>query len=177
MLFRSRDARMLAECGGVVRDTPRQDILPALTTGLLSDTPCSARGSLFPQPRLADGAGSVLMDHRFGHGWRLVLAPGLAPSPWEGEGWGGGSGARVTSVKLAEFDPHPNLLPARDKGPDATELDGVVAAWMDRHACTAALVRPDHYVFGTATDAASLTALLAEFTTALSTGATPHATT
>ena len=30
---RARDARLLADCGGIVKDTPRQDILPALSTG------------------------------------------------------------------------------------------------------------------------------------------------
>ncbi len=32
---RARDAKLLADCGGVVKDTPRQDILPRLETGLL----------------------------------------------------------------------------------------------------------------------------------------------
>lgn len=64
---RERDARLLAECGGIVKDTPRQDILPALTTGLL--TPTAGAGTLFPQPRMRSGE---LMDQRFGSGWRLV---------------------------------------------------------------------------------------------------------
>ena len=102
----------------------------------------------------------------------------LTLMPAEGEGWGGGAAA--PDGELASFDPHPHLPPARGKEQFrrhfAIELDAVAATWMTRHACIAALVRPDHYVFGTATDAASLTALLAEFTTALNTGA-PHATT
>ncbi|MFO1274193.1 MAG: bifunctional 3-(3-hydroxy-phenyl)propionate/3-hydroxycinnamic acid hydroxylase [Rubrivivax sp.] len=79
---RERDARLLAECGGVVKDTPRQDILPPLSGGLITDTP--GAGTLFPQPRLHGG---TLMDARFGCGWRLVgdgrlpvdAPPGLTP--------------------------------------------------------------------------------------------------
>jgi 3-(3-hydroxy-phenyl)propionate hydroxylase len=37
----------------------------------------------------------------------------------------------------------------------------VVAAWMSRHGCHAALLRPDHYVFGTAADATALLRLQA----------------
>ena len=32
------------------------------------------------------------------------------------------------------------------------ETEGVVALWMKRHGVHAALVRPDHYVFGSATN-------------------------
>jgi 3-(3-hydroxy-phenyl)propionate hydroxylase len=65
---RARDARLLAEAGGVVKDTPRQDILPPLTTGLRFES--AGAGTLFPQPRMHDG---VRMDARFGNGWRLVV--------------------------------------------------------------------------------------------------------
>lgn len=133
---RARDARLLAECGSLVQDTPRQDVLPRLETGLLSATPTSGRGTLFPQPRLADGR---LMDQQHGHGWRLVVdAPLAAP----------GDAGAVTVIALGE--------------PDAQERDGVVAAWLQRHGCHAALLRPDHYVYGTASTAAELDALLAE---------------
>lgn len=127
---RARDARLLAECGGVVRDTPRQDILPALETGLLFTSP--GMGTLFPQPRLSGGR---LMDSLHGHGWRLVGDGKLALDPPAG----------VEPVDLAR----------------EPELDGVVAAWMQRHGCHAALLRPDHYVFGSAADSAGLAALLA----------------
>ena len=33
---RARDAQLLAACGGVVKDSPRQDVLPPLSTGLLT---------------------------------------------------------------------------------------------------------------------------------------------
>jgi 3-(3-hydroxy-phenyl)propionate hydroxylase len=134
---KARDDRMLAECGGVVKDTPRQDILPGLEAGLLSDPGTLGRGTLFPQPRLA-GTGA-LMDHALGGGWRLVVgahakAPNVVPK-----------GITVVSLQRTP------------------ESDGIVAAWMRKHDCDAALVRPDHYVYGTAKGAASTSALLAQW--------------
>ena len=43
---------------------------------------------------------------------------------------------------------------------DEPEADGVVAAWMERHGVHAAIVRPDHYVFGAAASPAGLATLL-----------------
>jgi 3-(3-hydroxy-phenyl)propionate hydroxylase len=132
---RARDARLLADCGGVVKDTPRQDVLPRLEGGFLAADDTSGRGTLFPQPRLADDG--LLMDESVGRGWRLVLAAG-ARAP------------RHLPPRLALLD-----LAQRP------EADGVVAQWMDRHDCVAALLRPDHYVYGTATDDAGIASLLA----------------
>jgi 3-(3-hydroxy-phenyl)propionate hydroxylase len=129
---RARDAKMLADCGGVVKDTPRQDVLPALTTGLLFPSP--GAGTLFPQPRLSDG---MLMDARFGHGWRLVSDGSLPVN-------------HVSAATLIDLARMP-------------EADGVVAAWMGRHGCRAALVRPDQYTFGTAASAGELERLLADW--------------
>ena len=137
-----RDARLLADCQGVVQDTPRQDVLPRLEAGLLAAQDTPGRGMLFPQPRLADGR---LMDQLLGHGWRLV-----------GDG----------DVRLPAA---PGLAPL-DLG-QTPESEGVVAAWMARSGCHAALLRPDHYAYGTAATAADLAALLAEQRAAL--GAQP----
>jgi 3-(3-hydroxy-phenyl)propionate hydroxylase len=150
---RARDAKLLADCGGVVQDTPRQDVLPRLETGLLAQADGSGRGTLFPQPRLADGR---LMDQHHGHGWRLVVDGSIAvPALTSG----------ITCIALgdpaADAGDHPG---ARD-----TELDAVVAAWMQRHHCHAAIVRPDHCVYGTAATAAELDTLLAERRRALMT--------
>ena len=137
---RARDAKLLAECGGVVKDTPRQDVLPRLETGCLSARPSAARGTLFPQPVIGDGPGAVLLDERTGRGWRLVhddtLASRVVPR------------RDITAVHIGAHGVH--------------ERDGVVAAWLRRHECHAALVRPDHHVFGIAADAVELDALLAE---------------
>ena len=81
------------------------------------------------------------MDQRFGGGWRLV-SDGHLPLD---------APVNATLIDLAQ---HP-------------EGEGVVADWMQRHSARAALVRPDHYVFGTAADAAGTQALLAEWAACL----------
>ena len=47
------------------------------------------------------------------------------------------------------------------------EEDGVLAAWFDRYRCRAAIVRPDHYVFGVANDERALGKMLSELATRL----------
>jgi 3-(3-hydroxy-phenyl)propionate hydroxylase len=138
---RERDEKLLGECGGVVKDTPRQDVLPRLECGLLSTLNTSGRGTLFPQPKLADGS---LMDVRMGYGWRLVhdgTLPASCNLP------------SVTSVSLADET--------------TAETERVVAEWMLKHGCHAALVRPDHYVFGTATTKEQIDLLLVELSKAM----------
>jgi 3-(3-hydroxy-phenyl)propionate hydroxylase len=139
---RQRDAQLLAACNGVVTDTPRQDILPRLDAGLLAATASTGRGTLFPQPRMRTSG--ALMDHAFGCGWRLVVASTPAVPP------DAPPGLRI--VDLAR----------------TPEAEGVAAEWMRRHSCAAALVRPDHYVFGTAADAEDSAALVREWRTRLS---------
>jgi 3-(3-hydroxy-phenyl)propionate hydroxylase len=132
---RERDRRLLAEAGGRVQPTPRQDLLPRLEQGALAEAPGSARGTLFPQPWLHEAGLRVRMDDVHGGGWRLVWrdrAAPLAARPW---------------------------LRVLDQLSDA---DGVLPAWFDGHACEAALLRPDHHVFGTAAHAGEVEALLAE---------------
>jgi 3-(3-hydroxy-phenyl)propionate hydroxylase len=142
---RARDAKLLADCGGVVKDTPRQDILPRLQDGLLSAAPHDARGTLFPQPWVQAGGRRQLLDGVTGNGWRLVLA---AATP-------AASALRPMSGLC--------VVPLRD----LAETDGLAAAWFERHGCRAALVRPDNYVYGVATDAAEVAVLLDEAARAL----------
>ena len=40
------------------------------------------------------------------------------------------------------------------------EADGILAAWFERHQCEAALVRPDHLVYGVARGAGEVEALM-----------------
>ncbi|HEY4373236.1 MAG TPA: bifunctional 3-(3-hydroxy-phenyl)propionate/3-hydroxycinnamic acid hydroxylase [Burkholderiales bacterium] len=137
---RTRDAHALEECGGTVKPMPRQDVQPALAAGLLGEAAHAARGTLFPQPWLASGANTLRMDQLAGTGWRLVTDGSLAAPPAD------------------ELPPACMVLPL---GAPYSETEGVLAAWFARHQCRAALVRPDHYVYGVASNEAQLRALLA----------------
>jgi 3-(3-hydroxy-phenyl)propionate hydroxylase len=88
-------------------------------------------GTLFPQPRLSSGE---LMDKRFGTGWRLV-----SDGSWPLDAVPG-----LQCIDLAQ----------------TPEAEGVVAAWMQRHGVHAAIVRPDHYTYGSAASAEALAAML-----------------
>jgi 3-(3-hydroxy-phenyl)propionate hydroxylase len=139
---RERDANMLAECGGIVKDTPRQDVLPRLEEGCFSNTASQARGTLFPQPGIVTPDGKlVLLDDYIGYGWRLVVDDSLLNPDIKK--------LNVTVVHL---------------GSDGlVETQDVAAAWMRRHECHAVLVRPDHYVFGIAGNHDELNQLLYEY--------------
>lgn len=145
---RERDRELLDACGGVVKDTPRQDILPGLEAGFLSVQRHPARGHLFPQPWLVKNGERMRMDAVAGHGWRLVLAPGLA--------------ATVVGIP-DELDLRVVSLASESPG----EADGVGAAWFRRHVCVAAVVRPDNYVYGVAVTAAAIQPLVTELAEAL----------
>ena len=123
-----------------MKDTTRQDVLPRLEGGFLSARDHAARGTIFPQPRVSvGGAAPVLLDERAGHGWRLVIDDQMPGTAVHG----------LTLVQLGAAS--------------LVETEDVVAAWMQRHCCHAALVRPDHYVFGVAASAGELDGLLTEW--------------
>lgn len=125
-LARARDAKFLAEQGGVVKSVPRQDLIPPLTAGLLSERTDAAQGTLFPQPRVKHDGNWVLMDDVYGRGWRLVTL----------------DSALVQAISNMAYRLFDDLVIIQ-----INELDGICAAWFDKHKCTAALVRPDHYVY------------------------------
>ncbi len=147
---RARDAQMLADCGGVVQDTPRQDMLPRLESGLLCEVQSSGRGTLFPQARLLSGE---LMDDRLGQGWRLVMVdtPSVA-----------GDTLTIADIALCVTDRGAELTTVLIGEAHLQEAEEVLARWMQQHQCRAALVRPDHYVFGTANTRQQLDVLLSE---------------
>ncbi|MCQ4158618.1 bifunctional 3-(3-hydroxy-phenyl)propionate/3-hydroxycinnamic acid hydroxylase [Roseomonas sp. GC11] len=137
----ARDAALLAQGGGRAPVVTRQEIVPPLEAGFLDSAAHPARGSLFPQPWIEAPGGAVLMDRVAGTGWRLVLAEGAAPP--------------------AALPPGVTLLRLGPGG--LVEREGVLAAWFARQGAIAALVRPDHYVFGLAAEGAALAALLHRF--------------
>ena len=158
----ARDERILAEGGGHPRTVTRQEIVPPLQKGLLAFPLHPAHGTLFPQPWIRTATGRHLLDAVAGTGWRLVLD------------------ARNALDLTAELRANLILLGMRpirvgssdtadQAGNDtvAEEEDGVLAAWFDRHGCRAAIVRPDHYVFGVANDKGALGEMLSDLATRL----------
>ncbi len=137
---RARDAKLLAECGGVVQPTPRQDVQPALRAGLLAAQQHPARGTIFPQPWLMVDGDKQRMDDVLGCGWRLVLD----------------RHADAALRQQARVLARPGLTVVQLGTPGCTETEGVLQHWFERQGCSAALVRPDHYVYGVASSAQEL---------------------
>jgi 3-(3-hydroxy-phenyl)propionate hydroxylase len=138
----ARDARILAEGGGMPLTMTRQEIVPPIEDGLIAVEGTPARGLLFPQPAIVEGSAVRLLDTFTGAAWRLIL-DGRHIGPTEGEALVQAiDGFVIAAVAPQDADvAHPSVL---------IERDGVLSAWFDRHGAIAALVRPDHYVFGAA---------------------------
>jgi len=150
----ARDARILAEGHGKPRTITRQDIVPPLQRGLLASTPHAANGTLFPQPWVKTSAGRRLLDAACGTGWRLVVDGGSDLAALSlADGHASDLGLRVIRIGVPD-----GLAPAGA----VAEESGVVARWFGRYECVAAIIRPDHYVFGVSADANSLAAMMSE---------------
>ncbi len=83
------------------------------------------------------------------------------------------NGALVTVDSSHHHQRLPSGIDVVDLGTDAeVETDDVVHIWMTSHGCSSVLVRPDHYVFGSARSVADIEDLLHEWST--STAALPN---
>ena len=151
---RARDARILAEGGGRPRTITRQEIVPPLTKGLLASRLHPAQGTLFPQPWISTGGRRHLLDAAVGGGWRLVLDGRIEFGlPDETRRQAQRLGLKILRVHAGD---HASAAPGKVGEGVVSEIDGVVARWFDAYRCRAAIVRPDHYVFGVAADETSL---------------------
>jgi 3-(3-hydroxy-phenyl)propionate hydroxylase len=138
---RRRDAALLLEGGGQAPTVTRQEIVPPLETGLMADITHAANGTLFPQPWILFPEGPVRLDTLAGHGWRLMLD--------------GRTGDRET-IDLPDMPIRIVVI----GGAGLKEQDEVASGWFDGNVCLAAVVRPDHYVYGVAETAKETKKLL-----------------
>jgi 3-(3-hydroxy-phenyl)propionate hydroxylase len=143
---RQRDAQLLADCNGVVKSVPRQNVQPALAQGLLSTRSHAARGIIFPQPWTKQAAALQRMDAALGSGWRVVLGAAA-----HADVLSAATAAAIAGMRIVQLG-----------SPELDETDGVLAQWFAQQACVAAIVRPDHYVYGVAVDADELSAQMLE---------------
>lgn len=150
----ARDAKILADGGGKPLTITRQEIVPPIEDGLIAKEGTAARGMLFPQPAIVEGASPRLLDKFTGPEWRLIL---------DGRRVGAGEGEAL--AKSIDGIVIRTVVPQGDDASDPAALrekDGVLSAWFDRHSVIAALVRPDHYVFGAARSLADLSEQLSD---------------
>lgn len=159
---RARDARILAEGGGKPRTLTRQEIVPPLAAGFLADAADPARGRLFPQPWIETNQGRARLDAVAGAGSRLVIEAALAGTLPEGLL----TTARAAGLTVIAFGSS-GAAPVAQADVTVAECDGVVRDWFSACGRAAAIVRPDHYVFGTAGDGPALAALIDAFTLGL----------
>ncbi len=117
--------------------------LPGITTGLI-DGPSTTGGNLFIQGTVEVEGRRQRFDDAVGTGWRLVANAPLE-LPADVTAWFGFIGGRVVAV---------------GPGGDVGDPDGTYAAWFAGHGVVAVLQRPDFHLFGAATDAGEVTALL-----------------
>lgn len=139
---RARDAQLLAEHNGEIKAMPRQEVQPRLGSGFLAEG--ANAGVLFPQPWIWRDGAKVRLDEVAGAGWRLMLDAAWAPGAIETPG--------SIDMSVVRFGSGAEGL---------EEAEGVVGAWFEARGCGAALVRPDHYVYGTAATPAELGVLIA----------------
>jgi 3-(3-hydroxy-phenyl)propionate hydroxylase len=136
---RARDKALLEPHGGLVPSTPRQDVQPPLTDGLLATPVHPAQGTLFLQPWLIPDDGTrVRMDDYCGSGWRLVCFGLKRNADLEAQ-------LRALRVTVIDFE---DL--------QLQECDDVISAWLVKFKVAYALIRPDHYVYGVGSDAGGL---------------------
>lgn len=161
-----RDAKMLADMEAGRGEIIRQQLLPPLHSGLLATaggaTFSPAVGTSFPQPWVkAENGARVRMDELLPRGFLLFAGAGWQPTPGELRL------ARLMQVEMVSADGHSSdFLSIQDE-------EALISSWMYQHGISAALVRPDHVVFGTARDGQGILDLLNALRQAL---AIPHVT-
>jgi len=137
------DRRLREQQGGQVRMQLRQSLLPGVHHGLIDGNELPA-GTPFPQAmgRIEPGTAPRMMDDLLRHGFLLVLRH--APDP---------IAFRAVKNPVAALEAQVVCIDPATTTPGVvklTEADGILAAWFERHECQAALVRPDHLVYGVA---------------------------
>ncbi|NLR97399.1 bifunctional 3-(3-hydroxy-phenyl)propionate/3-hydroxycinnamic acid hydroxylase [Rhizobium sp. P38BS-XIX] len=145
-----RDERILAESDGLPRTLFRQSIIPPIRHGLIDSTGGAGTGELFPQPSVTSRGGKGLLDTVCGGGWRLIIdaQPFGELSPYISD--------KAHQIGMTILYLRPENLPANDDVMAFVEESGILRRWFDERKTSAAIVRPDHYVYSVATSEESI---------------------
>lgn len=139
----------------------RQSLIPGLNSGFI-DTSAGA-GELFPQPLVRNHTGSIALLDRFtGQSLRLVLAADVADADLLAHVQRACAHLPLHIVQLVDAAPVPMALAHQYQ-----EQQGVLGAWMRERGCKVVVVRPDHYVYGTAVCSEQAMALVQRLLAAL----------
>lgn len=151
-----RDERLRAELKSGQAVTIRQKFIPDLTSGVIASG-APAAGALFPQPRvrLSDGR-TVRLDDALKPSFAVVsddsdMLSWFTPDALRTLSHLGGE--RVVVGKCLSVQTSANTL-------RVVAEDDLFSNWMRSLGARAVVVRPDRYIFGTASDAEQLNALI-----------------
>jgi resorcinol 4-hydroxylase (NADPH) len=156
-----RDEQMLSAAAGP-SGRPVQPPAPVLGPGILDDPGADdgaprAVGTVFPQGEVSIAGRKRLLEDEIGGGFALYVLDGDPASLLDEEVMAYLRALDATLVHIsAEMDIH-----------------DVYRAWFERHGCLAALVRPDFYVFATASIAEETCDAVRRLRTALSDESSP----
>jgi flavoprotein hydroxylase len=118
-------------------------LLPAISTGLISDTPFA--GELFIQAVVRSGTMEGLLDDVVGSGWHLVTLEAAAHIDAELAAWFKSIGGHRVAI-----------------GADVDDVEGRYGSWMSEHGVIGVLERPDFAIYGTAATSDDVDFLLAQ---------------
>jgi 3-(3-hydroxy-phenyl)propionate hydroxylase/flavoprotein hydroxylase len=158
----ARDARLIA--AREAHQKPEKMRFPGLGPGLVAvGTP--GAGTLVPQGRVGDGERSGRFDEVLGHGFTVLV-----------DARDGAPGTGAAAEAAAELGARVWHIGERATTDAVADLDGVYGAWFDETGCAAVIVRPDHYVYGTADSASGLANLIDRLRAALALSVSPVST-
>jgi 3-(3-hydroxy-phenyl)propionate hydroxylase len=139
-----RDERLLQQMRATPNGMVRQSLIPHLNAGLIDSSP--AAGELFPQPLVSNRDGEQgLLDSFTGQSLRLVFTADFDADSVLQQLPQALKDLPLQIVRLVDTAPV-----AGDPLDHYQEKEGLLSRWMAERECKVLLVRPDHYVFGTA---------------------------
>ncbi|MFD1985766.1 bifunctional 3-(3-hydroxy-phenyl)propionate/3-hydroxycinnamic acid hydroxylase [Mesorhizobium newzealandense] len=156
---RARDAEMVAAMQAGQGIQVRQNLFPPIRHGLVSGgvdgSSTAGAGEPCPQPWVVGPFGRVRLDEALPPGFQLLITGDMDVSLNLLEK---SREAGVAVHRVAQDRSYPALL---------VEEDRVLADWLTSKGARAVLVRPDHVVFGTASDAGEAEQIVRQLQTML----------
>jgi 3-(3-hydroxy-phenyl)propionate hydroxylase len=167
---RARDDRMADELASGRAEVIRQRFIPGLADGLVARTAdgglAPGAGELFVQPTVVDAQGrGTRLDDRLGARFAVVTIDPMLPEALAPASLAllDAIGGRIAVIGTYAASAGSGALPEGVLVETAT----LFRDWCTAHGCTAVVVRPDRYVFGVASSADAVDALLASVGAAL----------